>query len=62
MVVAPNAKKRKVTIAYNIDDSDEENEKTQKETTFQNDSDGGIPERKSKLNKIVSHNCTDSVS
>ena len=62
VVVAPKAKKRKVTIAYNIDDSDEENEKTQKKTTFENDNDDGIPESVPKLNKIVSHNYTDSVS
>ena len=30
LVVAPRAKKKKVTIAYNSDDSDEEKEKTPK--------------------------------
>ena len=35
-------------------DSDEEKEKTQKKTTFENDSDDTIPESVSKLNKIVS--------
>ena len=30
LVVAPRAKKKKLTIAYNSDDSDEENEKTPK--------------------------------
>ena len=43
-----------MTIAYNSDDSDEEREKTQKKTTFENDSDDTIPESVSKLNKIVS--------
>ena len=57
VVVAPKAKKRKVTIAYNSDDSDEEKEKTQKKTNFENDSDDAIPESMSKLNKIVS--CDD---
>ena len=62
VVVAPKAKKRKVTIAYNSDDSDEENEKTQKKTTFENDSDDAIPESASKLNKIVSYADTNSDS
>ena len=62
VVVAPKAKKRKVTIAYNSDDSDEEKEKTQKKTTFENDSDDAIPENVSKLNKIVSYDDTDSDS
>ena len=62
MVVAPKAKKRKVTIACNSDDSDEEKEKTQKETTFENDSDDTIPESVLKLNKIVSYDDTDSGS
>ena len=44
VVVAPKAKKRKVTIAYNSDDSDEEKEKTQNKTTFENDSDDAILE------------------
>ena len=35
-------------------DSDEEKEKTQKKTTFENGSDDTIPESVSKLNKIVS--------
>ena len=60
VVVAPKAKKRKVTIAYISDDSDEENEKTQKKTTFEIDSDGTILESASKLNKIVYCNNTDS--
>ena len=61
-VVAPKAKKRKVTTAYNSDDSDKEKEKTQKKTTFENDSHDAIPESVSKLNKIVSYNDTDSES
>ena len=61
-MVAPKAKKRKVTIAYNSDDSDEEKEKTQKKTIFENDSDDAIPESLSKLNKIVSYNYTDGDS
>ena len=44
VVVAPKAKKRNVTIAYNSDNSDEEKEKTQNKTTFENDSDDAIPE------------------
>ena len=44
VVVAPKVKKRKVTIAYNSDDSNEEKEKTQKKTAFENDSDDAIPE------------------
>ena len=51
-----------MTIAYNSDDSDEEREKTQKKTTFENDSDDTIPENVSKLNKIVSYDDTDSDS
>ena len=51
-----------MTIAYNSDDSDEEREKTQKKTTFENDSDDTIPESVSKLNKIVSYGDTDSDS
>ena len=62
VVVAPKAKKRKVTIAYNSDDSDEEKEKTQKETALENDSGDAIPESVSKLNKIVSYDDTDSDS
>ena len=62
VVVAPKAKTRKVTIAYNSDDSDEEKEKTQKKTTFENNSDDAIPESVSKLNKIVSYNDTVSDS
>ena len=61
-VVAPKARKRKVTIAYNSDDSDEEKEKTQKKTTFENDSDDAIQESLSKLHKIVSYDDTDSDS
>ena len=34
VVVAPRAKKRKMTIAYNSDDSDEEKEKTPKKLPF----------------------------
>ena len=44
VVVALKAKKRKVTIVYNSDDSDQEKEKIQKKTTFENDSDDAIPE------------------
>ena len=58
----PKAKKIKATIAYNSDDSDEEREKTQKKTTFENDSDDTIPESVSKLNKIVSYDDIDSDS
>ena len=62
VVVAPKVKKRKVTIAYNSDDSDEEKEKTRNKTTFENNSDDAIPESASKLNKIVSYDDTDSDS
>ena len=62
MMVAPKAKKRKVVIAYNSDDADEEKEKTQKKTTFENDCDDAIPESGSKLNKIVPNDDTDSDS
>ena len=55
VVVAPKAKKRKLTMASIIDDSDEEKEKTQKKTTFENDSDDATPESMSKLNKTVSY-------
>ena len=48
VVVAPKVKKRKVSIAYINDDSDEEKEKTQKKTT-ENDSDDAIPEGVSKF-------------
>ena len=58
----PKSKKIKVTTAYNSDDSDEERQKTQKKTTFENDSDDTIPESVSKLNKIVSYDDTDSDS
>ena len=51
-----------MTIAYNSDDSDEEKEKTQNKTTFENNSDDAIPESVSKLNKIVSYDDTDSDS
>ena len=61
VVVAPKAKKRKVSIAYINDDSDEEKEKTQKKTT-EDDSDDAIPEDVSKLNKIVSFDDTNSDS
>ena len=43
-------------------DFDQEKEKTQKKTTFENDSGDTIPESVSKLNKIVSYNHTDSGS
>ena len=43
-------------------DSDQEKEKTQKKTTFENDSDDTIPKRVSKLNKIVFYDNTDSGS
>ena len=36
VVVALKSEKRKVAIAYNSHDSDEEKEKTQKKTTFEN--------------------------
>ena len=45
-----------------LHDSDEEQEKTQKKTTFENDSDDAIPQSVSKLNKIVSYDDTDSDS
>ena len=44
VVVAPKAKKRKVTIAYNSNDFDKKKEKVQKKTTFENNSDEAIPE------------------
>ena len=62
VVVALKAKKGKVTIACNSNDSSEEKEKTEKKTTFENDSDEAIPECVSKLNKIVSYDDTDSGS
>ena len=62
VVVALKAKKRKVTIAYNSDDSDREKEKTQKKITFENDSYDSIPESASKLTKIVCYNDIDSDS
>ena len=62
MMVAPKAKDRKVTIAYNSNDSDEEKKKTLKKTTFENGSDHAIPESASKLNKIVFYDDTDSDS
>ena len=43
-------------------DYDEEKEKTQKKTTFGNDSDDTIPESVSKSNKIVFYDNTDSES
>ena len=61
-MVAPKAKDRKVTIAYNSNDSDEEKKKTLKKTTFENCSDHAIPESASKLNKIVFYDDTDSDS
>ena len=57
VVVAPKTEKRKKTIAYNSDDSDEEKEKTQKKTTFENGS-----EIKMTVNKIVSNDDTNSDS
>ena len=51
-------KKRKKTQH----DSDEEKEKTQKKTTYENDSDDTIPESVSKLNKIVFYDDTYSGS
>ena len=62
VMVAPKAKKRKVIIAYNSDDCDEEKEKTQKKTTFENDTNDAIPESLPKINKIVSYDGTDSGS
>ena len=62
VVVAPKAKKRTVTIAYHSDDSDKVKEKTQRKTTFQNDSDETIRVSVSELNKIVSYNDTGSGS
>ena len=74
VVAAPEAKKRKMTVAYNSDDCDEEKEKTQKKTTFKKDSDDKIPESNkkdsddaipgsmSKLSKIVSYDDTDNDS
>ena len=62
MMVAPKAKDRKVTIAYNSNDSDEEKKKTLKKTTFENGSDHAIPESASKLSKIVFYDDTDSDS
>ena len=62
VVVAPKAKKRKVTIVYNSDHSDEKKEKTQKETFSENDSHDAIPESVLKLNKIVSYDDADSDS
>ena len=55
VVVAPKAKKRKVRIVYNSDDSDEEEKKTQKRTSFENGSDDAIPESASTLNRTVSY-------
>ena len=49
-------------IVYNSDDSYEVKIKTQKKTTFENDSDYAIPKSRSKLNKTVSHDDTDSGS
>ena len=43
-------------------DYDEEKEKTQKKTTFGNDSDDTIPESVPKSNKIVFYDNTDSES
>ena len=62
VVIVPKAKKRKVIIAYNSDECDEEREKSQKKTTFENDSDDAIPGSVSKLNKIVFYKDTGSDS
>ena len=62
VVVAPKVKKRKVTIAYNSDDSVGEKGKREKKTTFENDSDDAIPKSVSEFNKIVSYKDTDSDS
>ena len=62
VVVAPKTKKRKMTVAYNGNNSGKEKEMTQKKTTFENNSDDAIPESVSKLNKIVSYADTDSDS
>ena len=62
VVVAPKGKKKKVTTAYNRNDFDVEKQKTQKETTFENDTDDAISEIVSKLDKIVSYDDTDSYS
>ena len=62
VVIARKAKMRKVTIGYNSDDCDEKREKSQKKTTFENDSDDAIPGSVSKLNKIVFYNDTGSDS
>ena len=62
VVVSPKAKKRNVTIGYNIDESDEEKENTQKKTTLWNDSDDIITESLLKLNKIVSYDNTNNDS
>ena len=62
VVIVPKVKKRKVAIGYDSDDCDEEREKSQKKTTFENDSDDAIPGSVSKLNKIVFYNDTGSDS
>ena len=62
VVIVPKVKKRKVAIGYNRDDCDEEREKSQKKTTFENDSDDAIPGSVSKLNKIVFYKDTGSDS
>ena len=62
VVFAPKAKKRTVTITYNIDDPDEEKEKTQNKVTFENDGDDAVPKSVSELNKIVSYDDADSDS
>ena len=62
VVIVPKVKKRKVSIGYNRDDCDEEREKSQKKTIFENDSDDAIPGSVSKLNKIVFYSDTGSDS
>ena len=62
VVIVPKVKKRKVAIGYDSDDCDEEREKSQKKTTFENDSDDAIPGSVSKLNKIVFYKDTGSDS
>ena len=58
VMVAPKSKTRKLAITYNSDDFDEEKEKTQKKSTFENNSDDAIRESVSKLNKIVCYDDT----
>ena len=63
VVVALKVNKRKVTIAYNSEESDKEKErKDAKENYLYNASHEVIPESVSKINKIVSYHDTDSGS